>query len=142
MKTFKIHTLEKGWCDKVEVLLHAAFQILVDFVEQERPGERIDWNSDELHAHAWKEIQELYRWWTKERPARKDPLDDKRLKIPEMEFKEIPGSEYLEMVEPDRKKYAAYYRALEKSWELEKQWEEEDQRNLHRLVDIRAALWT
>ena len=64
------------------------------------------------------------------------------LALGEMEFKEMPGSEYLKMVEPDRKQYAAYYRTLEKSWELERKWDEEDQRNLHRLVDIRAALWT
>ncbi|GAG52313.1 unnamed protein product, partial [marine sediment metagenome] len=45
-------------------------------------------------------------------------------------------------IEPDKKKHAKYYDALEKDSKLEKQWEEEDQRNLHRLVDIRGFLWT
>jgi hypothetical protein len=33
MKRLKITTLDKGWRDKDEVLLHAAFQLLADFVE-------------------------------------------------------------------------------------------------------------
>ncbi len=33
MKRLKITTLDKGWHDKDEVLLHAAFQLLADFVE-------------------------------------------------------------------------------------------------------------
>ena len=41
MKYLKIKTLEKGWHDKDEVLLHAAFQLLTDFVEQEKPEETI-----------------------------------------------------------------------------------------------------
>jgi len=46
MKVLKIHTLEKGWCDKDYVMLHAMFQLLVDFVEQEKPDQIVDWNSD------------------------------------------------------------------------------------------------
>ncbi|MBF0548584.1 MAG: hypothetical protein HQM08_29405 [Candidatus Riflebacteria bacterium] len=49
MKLLKIYSLEKGWCDKDEVLLHAAFQLLADFMEKEKPGQIIDWNSDPLH---------------------------------------------------------------------------------------------
>ncbi len=142
MKYLKIETLEKGWQDKDEILLHAAFQLLVDFVEREDPGKIVDWNSDEAHKHAWKEIRELYKWWKEKRPSRKSPLDDKKLKIPPMKFKKIPGSELSQLVEPDKKKYANYYQALKKHRRLEKKWEEEDQRNLHRLVEIRGFLWT
>lgn len=39
MKILKIHTLDKGWCDKDYIMLHAAFQILVDFVEKEKPDQ-------------------------------------------------------------------------------------------------------
>ena len=49
MRYLKIHTLKKGWCGKDEILLHATFQLLVDFVEQEKPGQIIDWEADELH---------------------------------------------------------------------------------------------
>ena len=138
----KIHTLEKGWCDKDEVLLHVAFQLLIDFIEQEKPDEIVDWNVDELHRKAWKEIKSLYNWWKKERPARKSPLDDNRLKRPPLKLEKILGSDLCKMVEPDKKKYASYYRALGEHWKLEQKWEEEDQCNLHRLIDIRKFLWT
>ena len=142
MRKLKIHTLNKGWCDKDEVLLHAAFQILVDFVEQEKPGKVIDWNSDKEHKKAWREVRALYKWWTKKRPARKDPLDDKKLKVPPLKFKKIPNTDLSKMVVPSKKKYAKYYKAAKESTRLEMQWHEEDQLHLHRLIDIRPYLWT
>lgn len=142
MRALKIQTLKGGWCDRDEILLHAAFQILVDFVEQERPAEIVDWSHDATHRRAWKEIMGLYRWWKKTRPARKSPLDDRKLKHPPFRFKKIPGTNFSEMLEPDRKKYAHYYRALRKDAQLEKKWLTEDQRNLHRLIEIRSFLWT
>ena len=142
MRCLKVYTLEKNWCDKDIILLHAAFQILVDFVEQEKPDRIIDWDVDKLHKKAWREIKSLYNWWRRERPARKSPFDDKRIKHPPLKFAKIPGSDLSRRVEPDKKKYANYYRALKKHWRLEQEWEEEDQRNLHRLIDIRKFLWT
>lgn len=142
MKLLKIQTLDKGWCGKDEVLLHAAFQLLVDFVEQEHPDEIINWTWNAEHRRVWKEITGLYRWWKKERPAHKSPLDEKGLRHPPFRFKKIPGTDHSTLVEPDRKKYAPYYRALKKDAALEKKWFEEDQRNLYRLIEIRSHLWT
>ena len=137
----KIHTLKKGWHDKDEILLHAAFQLLVDFIGKERP-ERIDWNANKMHRDAWREIKSLYKWWKEKRPARRSPMDNKKLLKPPLKLKKIPGSELSQLVQPDRKKYAAYYRAMKKDARLEKQWDEEDQRNLHRLIEVRGFLWT
>lgn len=142
MKLLKITTLDKGWHDRDEILLHAAFQVLVDFVEREHPDRTIDWNADEMHKHAWKEIKSLCKWWKETRPARRSPLDDKKLAVPPLKFIKIPGSDLEQMVEPDKKKYAEYYRALKKLSRLEQKWYEEDQRNLHRLIEIRGHLWT
>ena len=61
---------------------------------------------------------------------------------PALKLKKLPGSEFSQLVQPDRKKYAAYYRALKKDVRLEKQWYEEDQRNLHLLIEVRSFLWT
>lgn len=142
MKILKIHTLEKGWCDKDHVMLHAAFQLLVDFVEQEKPDQILDWNSAPEHKQVWKEIRVLYKWWTQTRPARKSPLDKKGLRKPPMRLKKLPGSDCQQLVDYDKKKYAAYDAALKKHWRLQKKWDEEDQRNLHRLIEIRQFLWT
>ena len=138
----KVQTLGKGWHDKDGVLLHAAFQLLVDFVEKEHPDKIVDWNANGLHRRAWKEIKSLYKWWKETRPTRRSPLDDKKLKKPPFRFKKMPDSEFYQLGEPDKKKYAAYYRALEKHSQLEKKWYEEDQHNLHRLIEIRGFLWT
>lgn len=143
MKYLKIHTLEKGWQDRDAIMLHAVFQVLVDFVEQEKPSEIIDWNSDDAHREAWKELNDLYAWWKITRPARKSPLSDKSLKVPPMKFEAIPGRTNLKkMVPDDKKKYAAYYKALEGDHILEEEWLKEDQLNLHRLIEIRSFLWT
>ncbi|MGC2063961.1 MAG: hypothetical protein WA610_13375 [Thermodesulfovibrionales bacterium] len=141
MRYLKIETLDKGLCDRDQVLLHAAFQILVDFIEKEDP-ERIDWNSNGLHRQGWREIKSLYRWWKETRPNRKSPLDDERLPSPPTKWKKVPNSDLSEWVKPDKKKYAKYYEALKRHNKLEQKWHKEDQRNLHRLVEIRSLLWT
>jgi hypothetical protein len=141
MKSLKITTLTRGWHDKDNVLLHAAFQLLVDFIEQEKPDRIVDWSADPAHAAAWKELRSLYRWWTRTRPARRSPFDDEDLKRPPIETRPVPGSEYVERIPYDPKDYAAYDAALKKEARLEQTWFEEDQRNLHRLVDVRPYLW-
>jgi len=60
----KIETLDKNWRDADSLMLHACFQILVDFVEKEEAFEcHVDWDNDQKHILAKKEILELYKWW-------------------------------------------------------------------------------
>ena len=142
MKLLKIRTLERGWHDKDSVMLHATFQLLVDFVDKEKPDRVVDWNADARHRRAWKDIRSLYEWWTRKRPSRRSPLDAKDLKRPPMRWKKAPGSKCRQLVKYDKKKYAAYDSALKKHLRLKAKWEEEDQRFLHRLIDVRRYLWT
>ncbi|MGB4780936.1 hypothetical protein [Candidatus Methylomirabilis sp.] len=137
-----IRTLKAGWHDKDEVMLHAAFQLLVDFVEQEQPDKHIDWSHDNDHVQAWKELRALCRWWTKTRPSRRNPLDNKKIAKPPLRFENIAGTTLSRLVTPDKKKYAAYHLALKQHIRLEQKWREEDQRNLHRLVETREFVWT
>ena len=59
-----------------------------------------------------------------------------------MRWKEIPGSDNSQLMDYDKKKYAAFDAALKNHWRLEKKWNEEEQRNLHRLIEVRQFLWT
>lgn len=142
MKTLKIHTLNMGWCDRDYMLLHAAFQLLVDFVDREKPDQIVDWNSDAETKRAWKEIQSLYRWWKLTRPARKSPLDKKGLKRPPLRLKKKPGLDRSQIFNYSNEKYADYNIALKKHMKLTDKWHKEDQANLHRLIEIRPFLWT
>lgn len=75
---------EWGWCDRDRLILYSSFKILKDFYEKENL-DFIDWNSDPDHKFARQEMEELYIWWTKERPqkviswTKQDEEDDKML---------------------------------------------------------------
>jgi len=142
MKHLKILSMNGSWIDKDEMLLHAAFQILQDYVEQERPDRHIDWKRDPAHAKAWREITSLYRWWTKSRPDRHRPLDDRSIKRPPLRLERVPGTTFSRLAPYDKKKYRTYDRVLRAQLAAETRWHAEDQRNLHRLVEIRPFLWT
>lgn len=136
-----IHSLPPTWTDRDERLLHAAFQILVDFIEQEecsewshvhRTREQLiaDYDTtyegcDPEHAadirkHAeeraddWLAIKALYDWWTVERPARKEP--------------EATGGYTRE--------WGDRYREFEESCDAE------DDEMLIKLIKLRGYLWT
>lgn len=149
MKILKISTLENGWTNCDDLLLHASFQILVDFVEKEKPFEVFDWKQyDHIHRDAAKEIRYLYRWWVKSRPKRHNPINDiKEAERPS--FKEQLKFTYdndgktiinYELTEHPEK-YPKYYAALKTSSRLGKKWQNEDQVNLVRLAKIRNFLW-
>ena len=145
MKRLSIHTLNKVWCDKDEVLLHAAFQLLTDFIEREHPDQIVDYNHSEESQKRWAELQALYHWWRVVRPSRQDPLLDPNLKTPPVETQPIYGSDgsirYFQRIPYNSEEYPEYHQALAVSAQLEQAWFEEDQQYLHRLVDMRPHLW-
>ena len=143
--------LAKGeYHDKVELLLHANFQALVDFVEiecasaysvfhihkdmKERRNPRhgmmylkMEINEGgEERAKAAEEILNLYDWWTNQRPARQEPLEVKTPEAMDSKY----GLFNLNFVLP-----------YEEIARLENEYQEEDQQMLHRLMDVRMYLW-
>lgn len=59
-----IESLGEGWCDKDEVLLHAAFQLLKDCVEKEALfNGHIDWTENGDVEAMKAELLFLYEWW-------------------------------------------------------------------------------
>lgn len=63
MRILKIESLPsaKLWIDRDEIMLHACFQILKDFMEKENhlPIDSEEINDDENFA----EVKFLYQWW-------------------------------------------------------------------------------
>lgn len=63
-KRLKIDTLDNKWHDQDQIMLHAAFQCLTNYIEKEKPGEVIDWRGTGAEAYdAWQEMSRLYCWW-------------------------------------------------------------------------------
>ncbi len=73
-----------------------------------------------------------------ERPNRRDPLDD----VAHPPEEEYVFTEDRRLIFPNSEKYPEYYEAMRKSTELEVEWLQEDQRQLHRLVEVRPFMWT
>ncbi len=69
-----IDSLKAGQADRDDVLLHAAFQVLKDWIEREKG---IEWFCKGIHPQdlpegPHRELYALYLWWTVDRPMRKD----------------------------------------------------------------------
>lgn len=113
----RIKSLSPDYHDKDEIMLHACFQLLVNYVELEKPFEWFGWTESENqvleeddcdgdYQFRINEVRYLYNWWKTERA----------------------------------KEWAEY----EQNWNYAKleALEEKDQTNLMRLIAIREFLWT
>ena len=58
-------TLQKGWHDNDEVMLHACFYLLKNFIEKEKPFRCPSWEQNEEYSLAQSELIFLYDWWKK-----------------------------------------------------------------------------
>ena len=66
MRILKINSLpnSKEWVDRDCVMLHACFQLLVDYVEKENGLKHCNY---ETHNESIDELSFLYKWWKKRR---------------------------------------------------------------------------
>lgn len=127
-----IRSLSKDYHDPVELMLHANFQILVDFIEKEKPEEVVNWDYCREHAFVRNEFRSLYYWWKIGRPAA------------QKYYNRLLREQY-----PYRKKYELNKiiakdgkAGINKLHKFETFLTNKDQRQLHRLIKIRLNLWT
>ena len=72
----EIKTLDKEWCDKDLVMLHACFQLLTDCIEEEKLFEFTDWEDSTESKQVKNEIDALYNWWINRVKAEKEEQID------------------------------------------------------------------
>lgn len=113
-----------GYADPVSLMIIAPFRILQDFVEKEKPFERINWDSDPGHIHAASEIKDLYRWWMIGRGE-----EQKRLDALQTEW-------YAKRLAPEGN---LLFEELNK---MEQDLNDKDTEQTVRLIKIRNYLWT
>ena len=141
MKILKIHTLEKGYADPREVVLHACFQCVENMINEDM-FKNIDWTWDEYHRDFYKELIALHEWWTVTRPARVDPLDCV-VGRPEFNFdehKKDPNVPWMRFKSDEEAKAWREACLISDAWE--ESCNKEDDEMLHRLVNIRLGMWT
>lgn len=127
----KVKTLPPTWQDRDKLLLHVNMQVLVDFIEGEDPFGLIDWTTSREQHRVRNKLAKIYYWWKYDRPNREDPLVDV----------EVPDSLFPDE-EEESPRAVAWRKACRRLYELECQWDKEDQSMLKRLVNLRPWLWT
>lgn len=135
---YTIKTLESGYKDPDDVILHAAFEELIRFYEGVKDFKcYTTCRTDKLF---WRKICNLYYWWTKVRPARQEPeLTIDMDKVYHFEdSKEMPG--YTTMIwHESTEEYKQFQANCSLTEKLHKEWEIEDTKMLHRLVYMRGT---
>ena len=92
-------------------------------------------------AKAAREILELYRWWKEVYPNRPD-VHDVSGWTAYCNMRREKGYHLLDMEDKSPEEAEWCRTALDKSHEIEKQYNDEDEAMMIRLIKIRESLWT
>ena len=92
-------------------------------------------------AKAAKEIIELYTWWKEVYPNRPD-VHDASGWTAYCDMRRAKGYDFFDMEDKTSQEAKQCREALDKSQELELQYEQEDEAMMIRLIKIRQSLWT
>jgi hypothetical protein len=66
--------LNPGWWDTDTKILHAAFTLLEQHVELEKPFKITEWNEDDVSREYSNEIHSLYLWWKRRKAIDTDDI--------------------------------------------------------------------
>lgn len=118
-----------GWLDRSEGLLFVNMAMLVEFVEKEHPFEMIDWDADEPHLEAAKELREIYEWWTIKRKIEHDEHEQRF----DVAYEDCPSLPY----EPTPEQQKVH----ETLQVEEDKLDQKDTDMLIRLIKVRGSMW-
>lgn len=135
----RIRTLPPTWNDRVDVLPHAMFQVLSDFINLECPYEHFDIENSH-HKAEWAEIREHYDWWHNVALKFDAWHDWDSSKATPWENQFAPSDDGLTMTLAEPTEYERTQHAI--IWQREADMEAELTRRLIRLVELRGMYWT
>jgi len=101
-----------------------------------------DYNKPTQQAVSAREILDLYYWWKEEYPNRPDVHDVSGWSAVCERRRQADPDAILGADDANAKERAESTRALKLSAKIEKQYEDEDERMMIRLIKIRQSLWT
>jgi hypothetical protein len=138
----KVNGYAWGWWDRSDLILFANMALLRDFIEEEKAFEcHVNWDSEEGHITAKKEMLTIYEWWTKgraEEHKKGDELLEAAYPNP-MVFEPIPGSNMLSLKNDETPELR---KLRDQCNDMETLLEEKDEEMLIRLVKVRGYMWT
>ncbi len=130
---------KSGWCDKDQALLYACFQLLVDFLEKEKPETIIDFKHDQEHRREWAELQALYRYWKVDRPKQEKKIKELLMGWAKYHRKHPKGKLTTFVVTKGKETQAN--KALKALHDAEDRFYGQEETMLLRLIKIRRRLW-
>lgn len=152
--TLKIDTLDnlwrgkKTWHDADQIIVHAPFQAVVNYVELEKAGKRVNWTHSKEYRDMWTEIMAIYTYWKNDRKIM-DREYYRELHNWGKTFKNKHIPEYKEdgktikwyrwdKIIKNKKEHDRLWKLIHKLEDRNIRTEEE---MLHRIIKIRRYLW-
>lgn len=137
----KIKSLPSTWVDRDNLLVHCMFTVLDDFITKERIDEIIDWDSDKEHRQARNKMTEIINWW-KNTFLKFDEWEGIELdytKNWDEMFIKNPNRPGIYEMKPFSDSDQAKMNIIH---ERDRAMEEELEKKLRELLEIRKYLWT
>lgn len=166
----KLHVLQTGlnpgqYYDYEDRLLHGMFNSFVQFIEEDLTLETLKWELTLTQDFEWlpeeeakqhpdygkpssqadkaREQLELYTWWKEIRPKRIDPCEASGYKAWSDSNTKKEDTFWAAFADDETESRADIRKKLADKWrEIERQYEQEDEEMMIRLVRIRRSCWT
>lgn len=151
-KTNKVHVKrfsDWGWADRCSVIRHLPFIVLTEFIEKEKPFERIV-TDEPPQDKDWAELKELYEWYKNYEEFDSFKWMEKRLGyVPSFGWDSEPIEESGVDEWEDPKMYAMNFhkkssteeQVFADSLQAEREFEEEFTRKACRIIELYHYLW-
>ena len=133
--------------DSVQLLPETLLQIIINFVEKEKAGDIIDWEADEFHSAAWKNIMGAYFYAKITKKNREIAIEEK---LDEWNTEWLKGGTPLVSLIHDKLQVNEFPHAKSEKetnlfnelTKLEEDYEIELSNWLIKIVKVRNSLWT